>query len=82
MYVKWDKPRRWSVRLYNPGKGVSGKFTGYGHHVTMGIIAMSVAGALEAAQKMHPNARIESVNDTGQVDVVVDCPEFTTTVDV
>lgn len=46
----------------------------YGHHTTLGVIAENAHRAIEAAQSAYPGYRIESVNDTGQIDIVVDAP--------
>lgn len=46
----------------------------FSQHVTVGVVALSVMTAIEAAQKEYPDYRIESVNDTGQVDIVADIP--------
>ncbi len=46
----------------------------FSQHVTVGVVALSVMTAIEAAQKEYPDYRIESVNDTGQVDIVADVP--------
>jgi 2'-5' RNA ligase len=70
IYVSWERPRRFSVKMY-------GKITekrSYTPHVTVGVVALSVATAIEAAQKAYPEYRIDSVNDTGQVDIVTDLP--------
>jgi hypothetical protein len=73
IYVTWERPRRWTVRLYGPYvKGRSGS----GYHSTIGIVALSVDRAIAEAQRLHPEYRIESVNDTGEVTSVVDSPEL------
>ena len=72
MFIRWDRPRRWAVRLYRPYKNRTG-----GYHSTIGVLAMSVDRAIEAAQAQEPESRIESVNDTGAVDIVVDAPMTT-----
>lgn len=69
MFVQWEKPRRWSVKLYKPYKNRTG-----GYHSTIGVVALSVDRAIEAAQKQEPESRVESVNDTGCIDIVVDAP--------
>lgn len=69
MYVTWEKPRRFTVRVYVPNKRMGGT------HYTVGIVAMSVAAAVEAAQRIHPEGCVQSVNDTGAVDYVVEMPE-------
>lgn len=72
IYVRWERPRRWAVRLFRPSnKGCAG-----GYHVTIGIVALSVDRAIEEAQRLHPDYRIDSVNDTGEVTSVVDAPEL------
>ena len=73
IYVSWERPRRWTVRLYGPF--VAGR-KGSGYHTTVGIVALSVHRAIEEAQRLHPDYRIESVNDTGEVTSVVDAPEL------
>lgn len=75
IYVNWERPRRWTVRLYSTSnkhpKGYAGNY-----HVTLGIVALSVARAIEEAQRLYPDFRIDSVNDTGEVTSVVDAPEL------
>lgn len=73
IYVSWEKPRRWSVRLFG---GRSPKWTGMGYHVTVGIVALSVDRAISEAQRLYPEFSIDSVNDTGEVTSVVDAPEL------
>lgn len=73
IYVRWEKPRRWAVRLYG---GKSPKGTGIGYHISVGIVALSVDRAIEEAQRLHPEFRVESVNDTGEITSVVDAPEL------
>lgn len=68
-YVNWDRPRHWRVRMYSRSEKGS-----YGHHTTIGVIAENVMRAIKAAQSAYPEYRIESVNDIGGVDVVVDAP--------
>jgi len=46
------------------------------YHVTIGIVALSVDRAIEEAQRLYPEHRIDSVNDTGEVTSVVDAPEL------
>lgn len=70
VYVSWERPRRFSVRLWGP-QGPKGAF---GHHVTCGIVALSVDRAIAEAQRLYPAFRIESVNDTGEVTSVIDAP--------
>ena len=69
-YIRWERPRLWAVRVYCPRHG---SFVG-GTHYTVGIVAESVDRAIEAAQNIHPAGRIESVNDKGAIDFVVDLP--------
>ncbi len=57
------------MRLYKPYKNRIG-----GYHSTIGVVALSADRAIEAAQAQEPESRIESVNDTGAVDIVVDAP--------
>jgi len=73
IFVRWERPRRWAVRLYG---GRSPKGTGMAYHVTIGIVALSVDRAIEEAQRLYPEHRIDSVNDTGEVTSVVDAPEL------
>lgn len=68
VYITWDRPRLWAVRMYKNTAA-----TGSYHH-TIGVVADSVARAIEAAQLSSPESRIESVNDKGPVDIVVDSP--------
>lgn len=70
IYVTWERPRRWTVRLW----GKSPK-SSYGHHITLGIVALSVDRVIHEAQRLYPDMRIDSVNDTGEVTSVVDSPE-------
>lgn len=65
MYVRWEKPRRWTVRASEKHD------RGYMTTTTYGVVAYSVAEAIEGFQKLKPLARIDSVNDTGSVDLVV-----------
>lgn len=67
IYVQWERPRKWAVRMYGPRPGI-------GYHKTIGVVALSIDRAIEAAQKLHPDSRVESVNDTGEVHIVVDSP--------
>lgn len=71
IYVNWEKPRRFSVKMYGGNDATKRIFS---QHVTVGVVALSVMTAIEAAQKEYPDYRIESVNDTGQVDIVADVP--------
>ena len=69
IWVKWDKPRRFSVRLHVPRNkniGVSG-----GYHVTLGIVAETIFDAINKAQEEYPTGCVQSINDTGPVDFVV-----------
>jgi hypothetical protein len=75
IYVSWDRPRRFSVRLW----GKSGK-SAFGHHITVGIVALSVDRAIGEAQRLYPEMRIDSVNDTGEITSVVDAPELSVNV--
>lgn len=71
IFVTWERPRRWAVRVYTAyekPRGVGGI------HTTLGIVALSVDRAIAEAQRLYPTARIESVNDTGEVTSVVDAP--------
>lgn len=72
VYVTWERPRRWTIRLYEP---YGSKRVG-GIHNTVGIVALSVDRAIAEAQRLYPTSRIEAVNDTGEVTSVVDCPEL------
>lgn len=71
IYVTWERPRRWAVRLYGPF--VAGR-KGSSYHTTIGIVALSVDRAIAEAQRLYPEYRVESVNDTGEVTSVVDAP--------
>lgn len=73
IYVQWERPRRWSVKLYG-----SREPTGYRDHVTVGIVALSVDRAIAEAQRLYATYRVDSVNDTGEVTSVVDAPDITT----
>ena len=69
IYVTWDRPRHWRVAMYQvqvAGRG--------GYRTVIGVVAESVDRAIAAAQAAYPERRIESVNDTGAVDIVVDAP--------
>lgn len=68
VYITWNRPRLWAVRMYRK-TNVHG-----GYHHTLGVVADSVDRAIEAAQLSSPESRIESVNDKGPVDIVVDSP--------
>lgn len=70
IYVTWERPRRWTVRLYEPYP--ASRVGGY--HSTVGIVALSVDRAIAEAQRLYPKSRIEAVNDTGEVTSVVDAP--------
>jgi hypothetical protein len=63
IWVRWETPRRFTVKL-------CGKSRGYGNHYTVGVVAETVEQAARAAQEKYPDARIESINDTGAVDIV------------
>lgn len=65
MIVRWEKQRRFTVRVYSPSKHIGGT------HYTLGIVAYSVAEAIEAAQRIHPEGCVQSVNDTGAIDYIV-----------
>lgn len=75
IFVKWEEPRRWTVRLYKKYSNRGG-----GYHSNVGVVAYSVDKAIEAAQLAYPDSRIESVNDTGVVHIVVDPPPPTNTI--
>lgn len=72
IYVQWERPRRWSVRLYGSENKAS-----YKHHVTLGIVALSVDRAIAEAQRLYATYRVDSVNDTGEVTSVIDAPDIT-----
>jgi len=65
MIVRWEKQRRFTVRVYSPRNRVGGI------HYNLGIVAYSVAEAIEAAQRIHPEGCVQSVNDTGAIDYIV-----------
>ena len=69
IYIKWERPRHWRVRLYKDYKNNKG-----GYHSVIGVIADSVDRAIEAAQNAFPDSRIDSCNDYGGVDIIVDSP--------
>lgn len=70
IYVHWEKPRRWAVKIFEPYDRQRG-----GYHKVIGVVAISVDKAIEATQAAFPTARILSVNDTGQIDIVADAPK-------
>lgn len=70
IYVSWERPRQWRVRVYRPYKSTGGT------HTTLGIVALSVDRAIAEAQRLHPEARIESCHDCGEITSVVDVPEI------
>jgi hypothetical protein len=70
IYIRWDRPRQWRVKLYETYKQRSG-----GAHYTLGIVAESADRAIEAAQLALPLARVESCHDCGAIDIVVDTPK-------
>ena len=71
IYVSWERPRLWAVRLYGPTN--NGKHS-YSTHVSIGIVALSVDRAIEEAQRLYPTYRVDSVNDKGEITSVVDNP--------
>lgn len=71
IFVSWERPRRWAIRVYGPQQSTPRP---YQHHLTLGIVALSVDRAVEEAQRLYPAYRVESVNDTGEVTSVVDAP--------
>lgn len=71
IFVRWEKPRRFAVRVYVPRKGIGG------FHYSVGVVSESVDQAVAAAQTLYPTGCIQSVNDTGAVDLVVSFPEIT-----
>lgn len=66
-YIQWPKPRRFAVKVY--GKRECDSFAS---HITLGVVAMTINQAIEAAQARHPGYRLESANDTGEVDIFCD----------
>lgn len=66
-YIQWPKPRRFAVKVYGKRECDS-----YASHITLGIVAMTIQQAIEAALARHPGYRLESANDTGEVDIVCD----------
>jgi hypothetical protein len=73
IFVKWEKPRVWRIRLYTPSLRTGG------FHSTLSILASSVDRAIEVAQQINPDARIESANDAGGVDIILDAPQVDVT---
>jgi hypothetical protein len=45
-----------------------------GSHYTLNIVSDSAFTAMEAAQRVHPTARIESANDKGTIDIILNPP--------
>lgn len=70
IYVAWEKPRRFTVKMYRSNS--TNNLDTY--HRSVGVVALSVMTAIESAQRAYPDYRIDSVNDTGQVDIVADMP--------
>jgi len=70
-YVRWNKPRRFVVKMYGDRNL---KNNGYGQHETLGVVAYEIGSVIRAAQKAYPLLRVESVVDTGAVDIVIDFP--------
>ena len=70
-YVRWSKPRRFVVKMHGDRNS---KNNGYGQHETLGIVAYEIGSVIQAAQKAYPLLRVESVVDTGAVDIVLDFP--------
>ena len=64
IWVRWETPRRFTVRMYGKNR------RSYGERYTVGVIAETVEQAARAAQLKFPEARIESINDTGAVDII------------
>jgi hypothetical protein len=70
-YIRWDKPRRFVMKLYG---NRNAKNQGFGEHQTLGIVAYDIGSVAKAAQEKYPMLRIESIVDTGAVDLVLDFP--------
>lgn len=68
IFVKWEAPRRFAVGLFYKAE------RGGPQHLNIGVLASSVDRAIIAVQQAYPDYRIESVNDTGSVTIVVDVP--------
>ena len=64
-YIQWPKPRRFAVKGYGKWECCS-----FASHITLGVVAMTINQAIEAAQARHPDYRMESAIDTGEVDIV------------
>lgn len=71
IFVQWDKPRHFRVKLYGPMNPNPSRT--HQTHITIGVVATTVATAAIAAQMKYPLMRLESINDSGQVDIITDC---------
>lgn len=69
MFVKWDKPRRWTIRLYGPFTENS---MGRRYHTTVAVVASKPEDAMEFVCDKYPNHRMDSCVDGGQIDFIVD----------
>lgn len=71
IFVQWEKPRHFRVKLYGPTNSNPSRI--HQVHTTIGVVATTIAAAAVAAQMKYPLMRLESINDSGQVDIITDC---------
>ena len=76
MYVHWERPRLWKVRMRGPVDESTGKLKPSNWGDTIGVVACNAIRAAEGAMKHKPGYRVESVNDAGEIELVVDAPHF------
>ena len=65
IFVRWEKPHRFAIVLFNTDRM-------RGDHISIGVLSTSIDKAILAAQKAYPNYRIERVNDSGAIDIIVE----------
>ena len=68
-FVRWEKARRWVIRLYGP---MSSSTSGRRHHTTLAVVASRPEDAMEFITTKYPDHRMESCVDNGQIDFIVD----------
>lgn len=68
MFVNFESPRRWVVRIYGPmvGEGIR-----YKRHQTLGVVTNSAQKAITYVAEKYPNWRLDSCSDTGEVHFIV-----------
>jgi hypothetical protein len=68
MFITFDNPRRWMIRLYGP---MTEQGARYRRHQSIGVVSNNAETALREVEKHYPEWRLESCADTGEVHYIV-----------